>query len=139
MRAPTGIHTTVWHVVCLSALLAMDAGRKSMFKNTRPNAVPPAGGVVHAARRCAVARFWDLLHDFSELSPTSQWWYDAVPLHHPFLRPQPPQQPQQPQQFGVIIDTENGDSSGGGQPPPPQLHVPVPLRLIVNRVSLPLS
>jgi len=82
-RAPAAVHSGVWDVVSLSAIAAMDHGRRRMYALSLG---PPPPTPLHiTASRSAVARFWVLLTDFvaQRCSPAS--WRDTLPPGHPFI------------------------------------------------------
>ena len=82
-RAPAAVHSGVWDVVSLSAVAAMDHGRRRMYALSLG---PPPPTPLHVtASRSAVARFWVLLADFVALRCTPASWRDALPPAHPFI------------------------------------------------------
>ena len=82
-RAPAAIHSGVWDVVSLSAIAAMDKGRRRMYALSL--GPPPATPLHITASRSAVAHFWVLLADFVALRCTPASWRDALPPGHPFI------------------------------------------------------
>jgi hypothetical protein len=89
------VHQGVWQVVCLSALGAMEHGRRLLWRlwmepREAGRAPPGAAQVLQQAGRAAVAWFWVELEDFcttpgarSEDIPA----WGPVPAGHPFLAP----------------------------------------------------
>ncbi len=75
---PRGIHRKVWEVVCLSALSAMEHGRRHLHAQSHPD-----GRCVAAACTRAVVDFWSRLRDFAALGMPKGW--KSVPADHPFL------------------------------------------------------
>ena len=85
-QAPVGVVPGVWPVVCLSALNAMDFGRRFLARGQVAGDAVPADPVSVAANR-AVAKFWDELADFAALGLASPALVAAVGSvqRHPFL------------------------------------------------------
>jgi hypothetical protein len=91
-RAPAGwVHRGVWRVVALSAVLAMDKGRKLLYKwkQQQPHQqilqTPQQQQQVAAA--VAVATLWDMLADWVGLGLYPATWALEVPAGHPFVAP----------------------------------------------------
>jgi hypothetical protein len=83
LPAPLPPCSGVWDVVSLSAVAAMDHGRRRMYALSLG---PPPHTPLHiTASRSAVARFWVLLADFVALRCTPASWHDALPPGHPFI------------------------------------------------------
>ena len=75
-------------VVCLSALLAMNGGRKRLFALCRGSRSLPGPLACNIAARVATAQFWDMLADFVGLKLCPARWLAeaaALPQPHPFL------------------------------------------------------
>ena len=82
------VHPRLWLVVCLSALLAMNGGRKSLFALCRGPRGLPGHLACNIAVRVAKAQFWDMLADFVGLKLCPARWLEeaaALPQPHPFL------------------------------------------------------
>jgi exonuclease III len=87
-RPPAGVRPSVWRVVCLAAVAAMDSGRRHLARWLLAPAQQPAGTPLHeAAARAAVARFWCLLADFAALRAYPRSFPASLPAGHPFLAP----------------------------------------------------
>jgi hypothetical protein len=91
-RTPAGwVHKGVWRVVALSAVLAMDKGRKLLYTWQREQPHQP---VVHltqqqlqVAAAVAVATLWDMVADWVGLGLYPATWPLQVPAGHPFVAP----------------------------------------------------
>jgi hypothetical protein len=89
------VHAGVWLVVALSALLAMDKGRKLLFVWSQRMAQQPPLSPQHAlgqhqhhvmlASKLATATFWDMLIDFVGVGDCRPEWEGRVGIAHPFL------------------------------------------------------
>lgn len=82
------MHPKLWMVVCLSALLAMNGGRKRLFALCRGSRSLPGHLACNIAARVATAQFWDMLADFVGLKLCPARWLAeaaALPQPHPFL------------------------------------------------------
>jgi hypothetical protein len=89
-RPPTPqIHTGVWMVVCLAALLSINKGRKLLYKLSQ--VVPPVSVQQRVVTACtvAVATLWDMLADFVGVGMSSPDWLQAIGHAHPFLHAVP--------------------------------------------------
>lgn len=91
---PDGVHAGVWQVVCLSALNAMDAGRRCLAKVRVTGSSTSVQSQVLVASRCAVATFWSEVADFAGLGLFPVAWLQALMAlpGHPFLSWAPPLQ-----------------------------------------------
>lgn len=82
-RAPAGVHASVWCLVCLAAVAAMDHGRRVLYAVSHG---PPVAGPVHAAAATAARnRFWRHLSDFLAYQRSQPSWRGACPPGHPFF------------------------------------------------------
>ena len=86
-----GLHSKLWLIISQAALLGMDKGQRTLTA-FKLGALEPGGRVLpwplqeQIACRVAAATFWDMLTDFSCLTPPGTPWLQWVPAHHPFLR-----------------------------------------------------
>jgi hypothetical protein len=88
------VHRGVWNVVCLSALNAMDKGRRALFRLNRDWAGAVPDLLCNIATRVARAEFKGLLLDFISLHMYDSHWVDhlagwANSHMHPFIRVRP--------------------------------------------------
>ena len=94
---PTHLHSGVWRVVCLAAVVALNSSRKFIYARLQPRQTPqPDAGrarfppvrrtnVTTAACAHAVTHFWNLLQDFCTAGDAPVCCRLAVPAGHPFL------------------------------------------------------
>ena len=86
-RAPAGVHSGVWALVCLAAVDAMDHARRVMYAlSTGPQPDAPLYAI---AGRSAVVRFWSHLADFLALDCVPPAWRASCPAGHPFFHTDP--------------------------------------------------
>jgi hypothetical protein len=91
VRPVPSVHYGVWKVVCLAAMNAMDAGRRTLRKLDGAQQVSEAARAapvvvpVLVAQRVAVAHFWALLQDFCVLASVPKRWFSWLDVDHPFL------------------------------------------------------
>jgi hypothetical protein len=75
LHAPrSDIHDSIWHLVCVSALHAMEFGRQRLW----------ASPDVREASNRACDMFWQCLHDYSALHTRTPFPAN-LPAHHPFV------------------------------------------------------
>ena len=81
MAPPPGVHASVWRVVCVAALVAMQWGWHSLVGSRQA----PLGVDFRVALACRVAAtgFWDLLADYLERGQPPRGWV-RLPPGHPF-------------------------------------------------------
>ena len=78
------LHQSIWDLVCLAAIAAMDRGRAFLFKKVQTGTMPgPELGA--AAGRKVVADFFGNLADFCGLKVAPAIWQTLVPENHPFI------------------------------------------------------
>ena len=76
----------VWIVVCLAALEAMWlATKKVMDPSIRHDLAARPRGLHVVVAECAVANFWELLHEFSQGAKVPGSWRRLLPSDMPFL------------------------------------------------------
>ena len=79
---PRSIHSGVWSVVCLAAVVALDHVRRYITARHLSN-FPPSSTNSLAHR--ALVRFWANLQDFCGLAMAPESWKQSVPANHPFF------------------------------------------------------
>ncbi len=85
---PPGLHSGVWCVVSLAAIVAMNSARRMQ---AHPHLRHPL--TLSSLTSHAIARFWDLLQDFCSTAKPPTHWYEGedhpspVPPGHPFISP----------------------------------------------------
>jgi len=72
-------------VICLSALLAMNGGRKRLVALQLAEQPLPALARLIIAKKVAATMFWDMLADFVSLKLCPVDWLPAVHSQHPFV------------------------------------------------------
>jgi hypothetical protein len=97
-----GLHTGVWRVVALAALLGMDKARRALCRwrlsaehghgqqqqhQGHEQPPPPVDMQVSIAAKVAVATFWDMLNDFVAMRKDPPTWRQALPRNHPLIGP----------------------------------------------------
>lgn len=81
------IDSDLWALVCLSALHAMELGRRELWRqhlqhDTWPVQGPAREVAVAMVGRFAVASFWFALSDFAEANPEPPWGSASQPFFH---------------------------------------------------------
>jgi hypothetical protein len=90
------LHTGVWQVVCLAAILAMNKAKRLLTKwrlegglgahHRRSRPPPPLPQRIPAASRVAKAAFWDYVQDFVCLRMAPATWVADITTTHPFIK-----------------------------------------------------
>jgi hypothetical protein len=86
---PQGIHQGVWDVVCLAALNAMDAARRTMIRSqlSTISVTLPTRQLARVGARAAVVAYWKLLANFVGVGALPAAWEHQLLAKpdHPFL------------------------------------------------------
>jgi len=86
-RAPSGVYSGVWDVVCLAAISAMEHGRRLLWALS--SGPPPTTPLTVTAAHAARTRFWSRLSDFVALRTAPASWLEHCPPGHPFIHLDP--------------------------------------------------
>ena len=79
-----GMNSLVWDVVCLSAVHALEHGRRWLYRSRAELAVENNVATLNIIRIQVIAKFWGGLHSFAALGVAPKGWH-RVPIDHPFL------------------------------------------------------
>jgi hypothetical protein len=87
-RPMNEISSSVWIVVCVAVVAALDSARRLAYKCTHPKrestAIPPLNERTQLVTKHATTLFWELLADFVAVNPSPPWAKDLSSTH-PFL------------------------------------------------------
>ena len=84
-RPSYSLHPDLWLVICIAALLGMNAGRKRLVALRLAADHLPILPQLMIAKKVAAAMFWDMLADFVYLKLYPVDWLSSVDSQHPFL------------------------------------------------------
>lgn len=87
VEAPPSVHQSVWNIVCLAALSALEHGRQLLYAARTDSGCAPSGAVTRIVV-AAVADFWARLRSFASLGLPPRRWQE-VPAGHLFLSSSP--------------------------------------------------
>lgn len=81
---PAGCIAEVWAVACLCMLVAMERGRRAMWKRI-DGGQSPTQSLVSALQNFAIAQFWESLTDFCAVGAAPDRWKRPLAGAHPFI------------------------------------------------------